>query len=247
MIKYIILGIVQGLTEFFPVSSSGHLVIVQKLLGITQEVVSFDVVLHLGTTVALIIFFFKDIVALFKDLRLLGLVFVATIITGVIGIAGKDFFERLFALPQYTAFGLLVTGCILLVAQRFMNGKRNTVTLKDSIVMGCMQGIAVIPGISRSGSTVSALLFRGLDRETSFRFSFIAAIPAVLGAAVLKAKDIGSALQGEMLGYALGFITSAATGIVSLWLLRLMLRRAKLHYFGYYCFVVAILVIVFIK
>ncbi len=247
MIKYIILGIVQGLTEFFPVSSSGHLVIVQRLLGITQEVVSFDIVLHLGTTLALLVFFFKDIVALFKDLRLLGLILTATVITGVIGIAGKDFFESLFASPQHTAIGLLITGCILLVTQKFIQGKRNTVTFKDSIVMGCMQGIAIIPGISRSGSTVSSLLFRGLDRETSFRFSFIAAIPAVLGAALLKAKDIGFAFEGDITGFALGFIASAVVGIVSLWLLKLMVRRAKLHYFGYYCFAVAIIVILFIK
>jgi undecaprenyl-diphosphatase len=217
------------------------------MLGITQDLVSFDIILHLGTTFALIVFFFKDIIALFKNLKLLGLVLTATVITGVIGIAGKDFFERLFSLPQYTAIGLLITGCILLATQKFMNGRRNTVTLKDAIAMGCMQGIAIVPGISRSGSTVSALLFRGLDRETSFRFSFIAAIPAVLGAAVFKARDIGFALEGDAAGFALGFISSALVGMLCLWLLKLMVVRAKLHYFGYYCFVAGIMVILFIK
>ncbi|MBI4972552.1 MAG: undecaprenyl-diphosphate phosphatase [Candidatus Omnitrophica bacterium] len=169
MLNYIILGIIQGLTEFFPVSSSGHLVISQRLLGIGGEELVISVVLHLGTTLALIVFFFKDILKALRDTKLLFFIIVVTVITGIIGISGKDFFERLFLSPKLVAVALIFTGIILILTHRFVRPKRNMLGITDALALGFAQGASIIPGISRSGMTISTLLFRRVDWETSFK------------------------------------------------------------------------------
>ena len=246
MFKYIILGIVQGLTEFFPVSSSGHLVILQRFFGMNSGQLVLSVVLHLGTTLALIVFFFKDIIRALGDKKTLFLIIIVTIITGVIGISGKDFFERLFLSSDIVAVGLFITGLMLILTKKFMYGKNQTPGPKDALILGITQGIAIVPGISRSGITISTLLFRGMDKNTSFRFSFLASIPAVLGAALLEARDI-VACRLEFDKLLVGFIFSFLAGILALWLLRIILNKAKLHYFGYYCIIIAIAALIFIK
>jgi len=243
---FALLGIIQGLTEFFPVSSSGHLVILQKLLRISADEVTLSVALHLGTTLALIIFFFKDIIKVFRSAKLLKLIIIVTVITGTIGLAGKDFFESLFGLPRWVAIFLSVTGVILIITQEVKDNKRNALNTKDALILGLAQGIAIIPGISRSGITIATLLFRKIDRETSFRFSFLAAIPAVLGATILKARDFTFAGTGELLNLATGFLFSFLVGLLSLWMLGKILRKAKLHYFGYYCILVALATLLFL-
>lgn len=245
MLKYIILGIIQGLTEFLPVSSSGHLVIVQRILGITGQELALSIVLHLGTSLALVIFFLKDILETLRNIRLLSLIIIVTIITGIIGITGKDFFEHLFSSPKLVAAALISTGIILILTRKFMDNKRNILDIKDAFILGITQGIAIIPGISRSGITISTLLFRRIDRETSFRFSFLASIPAILGATILEAKNIGFALNLEFTNFFVGFIPSFLTGLLSLWLLKIILKKAKLYYFGYYCILVAIITLLF--
>jgi undecaprenyl-diphosphatase len=169
MLKYIFLGVVQGLTEFFPVSSSAHLVIMQKLLGISEGTLAITIILHLGTVLSLIAFFFKDILKAVGNIKLLAQIAIVTVITGIIGIAGKDFFERLFSSVAPVAVALLITGAILILTKKFMDAKSNNVNYKDAMILGVTQGIAIIPGISRSGITISTLLFRGLDKETSFK------------------------------------------------------------------------------
>lgn len=247
MLKYIILGIIQGLTEFLPVSSSGHLVIMQKVLGITGEEITLSIVLHLGTILALIIFFLGEILNLLRNIRWLLLIITVTIITGIIGVGGKVFFETLFKSPKLVAIALILTGIILIMTRKFMTAKRNNVSFKDAFILGIAQGIAIIPGISRSGITISVLLFRKIDKETSFRFSFLASIPAILGATILEAKNIGFALNLEFTNFFVGFISSFLTGLLSLWLLKIILKKAKLYYFGYYCILVAIITLLFIK
>jgi undecaprenyl-diphosphatase len=247
MLKYIFLGIVQGLTEFFPVSSSGHLVILQRLLGVTGQELAVSVILHFGTLLALVVFFFKDILALLRDIRSLILIAVVTIITGVIGLTGKDFFEGLFNSPKSVAFCLIITGVVLIRARRFINSRRNVLDIVDALVLGLAQGIAIIPGISRSGITISTLLFRKIDKETAFKFSFLAAIPAIFGAGLLEAKKVGAALQDNSTPLLAGFIASFITGIFALWILRMVLRKAKLHYFGIYCIIIALITLVFIR
>lgn len=247
MLKYIILGIIQGLTEFLPVSSSGHLVIMQKVLGISAGGLALSVVLHLGTVLALIIFFFKDILNLARNLKWLSLIIIVTIITGIIGLSGKDFFERLFTSPRIVAISLICTGIILILTRKFMVVKRSEVSFKDAFILGITQGIAIIPGISRSGITISTLIFRKIDQETSFKFSFLASIPAVLGAAILEMKHIRIALKFESMHFLVGFIFSFLTGLLALKLLKIILKQAKLYYFGYYCILIAVITLLFIR
>ena len=247
MFKYILLGIIQGITEFFPVSSSGHLVIMQKLLGMAGGELSLSVVLHLGTALALIVFFFKDIIEAARNVKLLLLIGVVTIITGVIGITGKDFFTALFSSPRLVAVALIVTGLILMRTRRFIHGRRDMLDIKDALVLGLAQGLAIIPGISRSGITISTLLSRKIDKATSFRFSFLACIPTILGAMILEAKDISLIPGADLKNFAVGFLFSFLTGLLSLKVLKTILLKAKLYYFGFYCIFVALLTLVFIK
>lgn len=242
--EYIILGIIQGLTEFLPVSSSGHLVVMKNILGINSGGIVLEIVLHLGTLLATIIFFFKDILKIIRLPSWLFLILLATLITAVFGISGKDFFERLFNQPKYVALGLIFTGSLLIWSKKFMWGKKDTPKIKDTIIFGIAQGVAIIPGVSRSGITICSLLVRGMKKECAFRFSFLASIFAVLGATLLKAKEIGFALKGDtLLNLTVGFMASFLTGIFALWLLKKVISKTRLHYFGYYCILLAIVIL----
>jgi len=247
MIYYIILGLIQGLTEFLPVSSSAHLIILEHLMGINENQLAIAVVLHLGTASALVIFFFKDLLGLLKNLRLLFLLFVVTLITVSIGLAGKDFFENLFSSIYFAGISLAISGVILLITRKFMDGKRNDFGFKDAVILGIVQAIAIIPGISRSGVTVSTLLFRKLNRISAFRISFLAAIPVIFGAAIFETRKINLALKAESANLILGFIASLFTGLIALWVLKLVLRKSRLYYFGYYCIIIAVITLLFIK
>lgn len=247
--RYIILGIIQGLTEFLPVSSSGHLVIAQKVLGIDTLQLMIIATCHLGTILALVLFFFKDIIHVFKQPKLLGYVLLVTVITGSIGVLGKDFFESLFTSSRTVSACLLITGLILILTRRFLQGIRDmdSINLKDACVLGLVQAISIIPGISRSGMTISGLLFRKVDRETAFRFSFLAGIPAILGAFILEVKDVSLGSSVQFLNLFICFAFSFLSGLFSLWILRYVLYKARFHYLGYYCIAVAALTYMFIK
>lgn len=247
MLAHIFLGIIQGVTEFIPVSSSAHLIIFQRLLGIRGQELSLSLALHLGTILALLLFFFKDILGLIRQVRFLWYVFIVTLITAAIGISAKDFFENLFSSPPLVALALICTGLILIATRWLQGNKRESLNIRDTVILGLAQGMAIIPGISRSGMTISALLFSGLKRKKSFEFSFIASIPAVLGAALWEFKKVSFAFKGEPVNFALGFIFSFLAGYLSLGLLKIILARAKLYYFGYYCIFAAILVLLYLK
>ncbi|MDD5561561.1 MAG: undecaprenyl-diphosphate phosphatase [Candidatus Omnitrophica bacterium] len=247
MIKYIFLGIVQGVTEFLPVSSSGHLVILQKILGISDGQIAISVVLHLGTLLALVIFFRRGILDLLKNPGLLGLLFVTVIITGTVGVLGKGFFEGLFSSPKAVGVAWLCTGLILIFTRKFSRLDRNKLKLKDAFILGLTQSLAIIPGISRSGITISTLFYRRIQRELAFTFSFLISIPVILGATVLEARKIEALAQGDIKNLAAGFIFSFFSGLLALSFLRLVVNRAKLHYFGYYCFIMAAVTLLFIK
>jgi undecaprenyl-diphosphatase len=216
-------------------------------LGLIGQEVILSVVLHLGTCFALIIFFFKDILETLRNPKLVGLVIIVTFITGTIGLMGKDLFEAMFKNITLVAFALIVTGMMLIFTRKFMDAKRDYISLKDAVMLGFAQAAAIIPGISRSGITISTLLFRRIDRQTSFKFSFIASIPAIFSATLLEAKKITIALRTDMINFIVGFIFSLLSGLFSLWVLRLCLRKAKLHYFGYYCIIVAMITLLFIR
>lgn len=247
MIKYIILGIIQGVTEFLPVSSSGHLVLFQKILGLSGEEVALSIILHLGTLAAVAIFFFKDILKALRSPKMIFFIFVVTLITGIIGLAAKDFFESLFGSVKFLPLAWVFTAVILFATKNFLSFKRDSLNLKDSIILGFTQAVAIIPGISRSGMTISTLLFRKLEVNTAFSFSFIVSLPAILGAALLEARKIDFAIQGNPFNLVLGFVASLLTGLVSLWLLKKVLVKAKFHYFAYYCLAIALITFIFFR
>lgn len=247
MFKYILLGAVQGLTEFLPVSSSGHLLIAQNLLGLSGEEIALAIVLHLGTLIAVVVFFFKEILEVLRDKAYLALVILVTFITGVIGLIGKDFFEGLFSSTKAVVVSFLITGVILLLTRNFMSAKNEKIGTKDALILGFTQAIAILPGISRSGITISTLLFRKIEKEACFKFSFLISIPLILGATLLEIRKIGSALEGNLVNLTAGFVASVICGLIALFILKAVIKRAKFYYFGYYCILVALLTLIFIK
>jgi undecaprenyl-diphosphatase len=247
MIKYIFLGIVQGLTEFLPVSSSGHLVVAQKILGIHSNELAVSVVLHLGTLLAIIIFFRRDILNLLRNPKLLGLAFVVVIITGIIGVLGKDFFERLFSSVKAVGVAWIFTGLILISTKKFIRLDREKLELKDALVLGLTQSLAIVPGISRSGITISTLFSRKIERKLAFTFSFLVSIPVILGAALLEARKIESAFHADVINLMAGFIFSFLTGILALVILKRVINNGKFYYFGYYCLFMAVVTLLFIR
>jgi undecaprenyl-diphosphatase len=249
---------VQGLTEFLPVSSSGHLVFFQSVFGVKEALVFFDVMLHLGTLLAVIVFFRDDITRVVMDLpkgfrrgtevpgstRLLLWIIVASIPTGLMGFLLKDWFESLFSQPKAVGIMLLITGLILWLTQ-YRKGERRTIERMrwvDAMLIGIAQGVAIIPGISRSGATISTGLFRGLDRELSGKFSFLLSIPAILGATLLEFRKIES--PSEVWVYLAGTAVAFCVGLVALKVLMKIVRRGKLFNFAYYCWAVGILMMI---
>jgi undecaprenyl-diphosphatase len=247
ILKYVLLGIVQGLTEFLPVSSSGHLVVFQKILGISSGLVELEIVLHLGTLLSILIFLFKDIFKALTDKKSIFLILIVTAITGAIGVLGKDFFEGLFSSVKAVSFSLVFTGIILLATRNFQAGSRKVLNVKDALILGITQAIAIVPGVSRSGMTISTLLLRKTEKLTAFTFSFLVSIPVIFGAAILKAKDIGFVFKGQTLNLLSGFAASFFSGLLAMFLLKKILHKAKFYYFGYYCIIAAIAIFLFIK
>ncbi|MHB8708295.1 MAG: undecaprenyl-diphosphatase UppP [Desulfuromonadales bacterium] len=245
----IILGAVQGATEFLPVSSSGHLVLAQHLLGgFSQPGIVFDVTLHLGTLLAIVIYFWRDVRGLCTCLwrrdptaggerRLLVLLIAGSIPTAIIGLTFKDQVEAMFENPQLVACMLLVTGTLLFIADRYRPGNRRegSLTVTDALITGIAQGAAIIPGISRSGSTIVALLLRGVSGETAARFSFLLSMPAVAGAALLSLKDAEQLTTGELPVYLAGAGAAMIVGLLAIHLMLGILRRRRLGWFAVYC------------
>jgi undecaprenyl-diphosphatase len=259
-LEAILLGILQGATEFLPVSSSGHLVLAQHMLGDFEQVgVLFDVLLHLGTLVAVAIYFWNDLSGLISSLWrrddlakqqrfMVCLLIAGSIPTAIIGLTFKDFFIGLFEKPAIVCIMLLVTGTLLWLAERLRNLDlaRKDMNWTDAILVGTVQGCAIIPGISRSGSTIAALLLRGVDGETAARFSFLLALPAVFGAALISVKDLDTVATGAMLPYLAGTVASMITGLLCIHLLMGVIRRRRLHWFALYCWLVGGLGLVFL-
>ena len=252
------LGIVQGLTEFLPVSSTAHLTFLEQLFALPAEGrLMLDVFLHLGTVLALLVFFAGRIARLIGDLfrpdparrarawRLVLAIVIGTIPAGIAGYLLKDRLEAVFATTLWSALFLLVTGCVLF-ATRWAQEKRSTAGWFDGLVVGAAQAVALLPGISRSGSTIAAALFLGLTRSEAFEFSFLLSIPAVLGAAALKLKD-SSLLRGGMtlsLPLLLGVALSFLTGLLALFWVRRLLLQKRFHWFAFYCWIVGALALV---
>ncbi len=247
----LILGIVQGITEFFPISSSGHLVLLQSLFGLKEPQIAFDIFLHFGTLVAIVIFFCRDILRLFtSDKRLLYFLVIASVPTAIIGFLFKDVVEKFFGMPKVVGYMLLITGLWLSLASLYIKriGTKKDLGVANSLIIGVAQGIAVMPGISRSGATIATGIMTGLDKELSFRFSFLLAIPALLGATALKINNIKSGILGNESAYFLiGAITSMIMGLITINVLLKLVRKNQLYLFGIYCILIGFLTILLIR
>ncbi|MBI4318589.1 MAG: undecaprenyl-diphosphatase UppP [Chloroflexi bacterium] len=261
IIQAMILGIVQGLTEFAPVSSSAHLVLVPWALGWREPGLTFDTVLHLGTLVAVLAVFWREILAIVEawlgsfvgrgqarvEARLAWLLIVGTIPAAILGYLFKDFFEELFSRPLWVGGFLLITALALVVAERY-GDKRDTtagLTLPKSLLIGLAQAFAIAPGISRSGSTISMGMIAGLARAESARFSFLLSVPIILGAAASQLKDLFDEGGPDTVSAPLvvGFLAAAVSGYLCINFLLRYLRSRSLHVFAAYCAVVGTAVV----
>lgn len=250
IIQAVVSGMVQGITEFFPISSSGHLVILHSLLGMNRPQLAFDIFLHFGTILSILVFFKKDILALFgNDRKTLLFIALGSAPTFIIGILFKDIAESFFNMPKVVGIMLIITGIWLLAAAFFLHIKRTAeekgLGAMSSLVVGLAQGISVIPGISRSGATIATGIMAGLRPLGALRFSFLLSVPAVLGANILKAKDIATNLSGQdALYFIIGALAAALTGIAAIKILLKIVRANRLHWFGVYCILVGTIVMV---
>lgn len=265
----IILGLIQGLAEFLPISSSGHLALLQYFFGINgEQVLPFAVLLHLGTLISVFIIYWKDIAELlvelcrvFKDIftgkglrinanptRRMGfMIIVATIPTAVMGLLFNDFFNSLYLNITAVAAGLILTGIILIVAEKMGNRNRDVMEMKfrHAVFVGIMQGIAICPGISRSGSTLFGSLLSGLDRKFAVKFVFLVSIPSILGSVVMEAPDaFAQGMDMSLLGPVIaGVVVAAISGIVAIkWMIKVVSDKS-LFGFTVYVWLVAIAVL----
>ncbi|NCC17090.1 MAG: undecaprenyl-diphosphate phosphatase [Clostridia bacterium] len=242
----IILGFVQGLTEFLPVSSSGHLVLFQNLFGIHEATQAFTILLHVATLIAVFIYYWRDIWALICHpfQRTTLLLITGTIPTVLIALLFNDTFESIFGAGKFIGFNFILTGLILLYADTRKSGKKKirNLSLFDSLVVGTLQGVAILPAVSRSGMTISASLARGMDRENAARYSFLLSIPAILGGMVLTIKDMitGEVVLTEAIGtipMIIGFITAAVSGYFAIRFMVNIIKNGKLKWFSVYVFI----------
>jgi undecaprenyl-diphosphatase len=253
----IVLGIIQGLTEFLPVSSDGHLVIAQEVFGMKPpNALAFDVLLHLGTLVAVVAYFRKELFEMLFALfgaggeqaavrrRWIWLLGLGTVPVAIVGATLEDWFAATFHSAVWAGAGLLVTGTILWIASgKGERGREEAdLTVRDALLIGGIQSFALLPGVSRSGTTLFMALQSGVERTTAARFSFLLSIPAITGALVLKSADVlEMARTGETLPLVVGPLVAGVTGIVAIEVLMRAVRRGSLKGFSVYCWAVGAL------
>jgi len=260
-IQAILLGLIQGLTEFLPVSSSGHLLMMRNLMGLGEIPVLFDVLLHVATLIVVLVMFRKMVLELLaslfrwiirkadegdmRNMKLIGIILIAVFITGVIGIFINEL--NVSESPKIVFPLYLVTALILLTTIK-ASGKREygDLNIKDGIFTGIAQGLGVLPGISRSGITISAGLYRKMNRETAAEYSFIISVPAIVGALLLDLKDGGELFSSISLPImSAAFVTALVSGFLALWLLVKLVSSGKFYYFSFYLIPLGILGLIF--
>ncbi len=262
LLQSVLLGIIQGVAEFLPVSSSGHLVIVRHLMGFGDIPILFDVLMHVPTLIAIIIVFRKRngeiLVSLSRvirrnngpedgeNLRLLGVICVATVCTALAGFGLAKLQDRFVLTTKLVSALFLLTAVILIVSRSYRGSKQyRDLGIKEGIITGIAQGIGVLPGISRSGITISASLAAGMSRERAGEYAFLVSIPAILGAVAFKVRDI-EALAINPLVLAAGMLTSFVVGLFSLLLLLRIVRRGRLYLFSFYLIPLGIVTLLFV-
>ena len=265
LIAAVLMGLVQGIAEFLPISSSGHLAIAGDLLGANTEIPEFfDVLLHLGTLAAVFVFYWNDIVEMVREFvsgvrdltqrktpisvtparRLILLLVVATLPL-VLVLPVKDHIERMSDNLYFVSLALIFTGCLLFLSDRIRKGRKNekTATLVDALLIGLAQAFATCPGISRSGTTITAGCAVGLERKFAVRFSFLMSIPAILGANLLSLLDVvGEGVKwSEVPLYLVGVAVAAVSGYACLRLLKMIAEKGRFGWFAYYCWGIGLL------
>ncbi len=268
MYQGIVLGILQGLTEFLPVSSSGHLVLGQIFFGITESQLMFNISLHVGTLLAILVVYFSDIRSILASvlgfllkaisgkpvkhlfhedlhLRMAGLILIGSVPTAMIGLFLKEFEAVLFSSAFLVGFMLILTGILLWVSRTYYTAEPigTGFGIKKAVFIGTVQGLAVMPGISRAGATIAAGMMAGLDRGTAARFSFLLSVPAVMGAEVLGLKDIMEQGLSIDLVTIYGTIAAFITGLIALKILLRLVHSGRFHLFAPYCWLVGVLAI----
>lgn len=255
-IETIFLGIIQGLTEFLPVSSSGHLVFFQNILGFSEPALLLDCSLHFGTLIAVCLYFRSDLVKMINQVCRLNFqdphaslalwVIVGSVPTALMGLIFKTPLENLFGSVTVVGFMLIVTGLIVALT-RFLPDDyvtKKNIGLLVALAVGTSQGLAIIPGISRSGATIVCAMLLGMDREIAARFSFLLSIPAIIGALAIQIN----VSQIESIGsipLLLGFVSAALVGLVALKLLMSLVEKGHLYYFAPYCWAIGMAIIIF--
>ncbi len=260
----LVLGIVQGLTEFLPISSSGHLVLFQRLFGMKEPMMAFDVALHGATLLVVVVYFWKDVRGVLVDFgeslgRMIskktspdlpvppphkGLwvcILISLVPTGIIAVLFKDFFEQGFAKLGFVAIRWFIMGILFILSQRFQKGQKDlsVISYGDAFWIGLVQGIALMPGVSRSGSTILIGLWLGLRKDTAAKFSFLISIPAILAALAMELRYGVNFFSSYPLQTFAGFLAALVTGyFVMVWLMKIV-RKGRFYLFGYYCIAVS--------
>jgi undecaprenyl-diphosphatase len=271
ILQAIVLGIVQGLTEWLPISSSGHLALVQLAMDL-EVPIFYDVILHIGTLAGVFAIYRRDIAGILRSTvasgegsskrksieegggeevakypqgrRMLWLIILGTIPTGIIGLAFRSFFESSFYDPVSIAVGFIITGALVLVTGLLKPGQKKLGSA-DAILIGIGQGISIFSSISRSGATLSAGLFRGVEREQLVRYSFLLSIPAILGAAAIDVVAMDEQQKAQLASidvesYIAGAVVSAAVGYASIRMLIKLVIKGKFYLFAFYCFAIGV-------
>jgi len=249
----LVLGLVQGLTEFLPISSSGHLVLFQRLFGLSEGMLSFDIAVHLATLVAVLAIFRKEVWGMIRHptSKLTLLVVVGTIPTVIIGFALKNLIESLFESGRTLGIEFIATGLILIAAEALAKRRAKAkgleeTTYLDAAAVGTAQGLAILPAVSRSGLTLAGALACGMEREFALKFSFVMSIPPILGAGLLDAKDLvdaGAGLGVPALPLVVGIVAAAISGYVAIRFMLKVFAKASLKYFSYYVFALGALIV----
>ena len=265
-----VLGVVQGIAEFLPISSSGHLTLLQHFLGMPEPDNLFNILLHFATLLAVCVYYFQDVLEMIAEFfrgiaalfsrnpsrgnppearRLVLLVIVGTLPLFVVMLI-KNQVEALGNYPVVVSCALLITGCILFFSDRMASGRKTarSATLMDALLVGVAQGFATVPGLSRSGCTISAGMAVGFDRKFAVRYSFLLSLPAVLGATILEVKDVleapGGLPEGMLPKYLLGMVIAGVVGYFSIRLVNLLASKGKFGAFAYYCWAAGLVFLV---
>jgi undecaprenyl-diphosphatase len=245
----IILGIVQGLTEWLPISSSAHLALVQTYFGMSVPV-AYDVLLHLGTALVILIVFRSDVLNIIRsvyDTRfakyrpMVRYIVIGSFATGIIGLFGNHYFKSLFSRPSSIGAALILTS-VFLFGSKTIIGKKSSMNNTNALLIGCVQGFAIIPGVSRSGTTIATGLMRGIDRSTAATFSFLLSLPAVLGAAIIEFDEF-IVSDISLMASVVGTLTAIIVGYGSLKILLKLVHDNRFHYLGWYCLLLGIIVV----